>query len=88
MYLMMSEGAAKLWFNGLPEKSINSWDELKALFQGHVLEVVHYRRFRTVLPEERRVSASLDAPGHSHHSLIKGNYTSCGRVVDGENLQI
>ena len=32
MYLMMSEGAAKLWFNGLPEKSINSWDELKALF--------------------------------------------------------
>ena len=24
MYLMMSEGAANLWFNGLPEKFINS----------------------------------------------------------------
>ena len=24
MYLMMTDGAAKLWFNTLPEKSINS----------------------------------------------------------------
>ena len=32
MYLMMTEGAAKLWFNSLPEKSVKSWNELKAAF--------------------------------------------------------
>ena len=32
MYLMMTDGAAKLWFNTLPEKSISSWSELKTAF--------------------------------------------------------
>ena len=32
MYLMMTDGAAKLWFNTLPEKSINSWSDLKMVF--------------------------------------------------------
>ena len=29
---MMSEGAAKLWFNTIPEKSISSWSQLRAAF--------------------------------------------------------
>ena len=32
MYLMMMDGAAKLWFNTLPERSIKSWGELKTAF--------------------------------------------------------
>ena len=32
IYLMMTDGAAKLWFNSLPEKSVKSWSELKAAF--------------------------------------------------------
>ena len=32
MYLMMSEGAAKLWFNAIPENTITSWSQLRAAF--------------------------------------------------------
>ena len=32
MYLMMSEGAAKLWFNAIPENTITSWSHLRAAF--------------------------------------------------------
>ena len=32
MYLMMSEGAAKLWFNAIPENTITSWSQLRTAF--------------------------------------------------------
>ena len=32
MYLMMGEGAAKLWFNSIPENTITSWSQLRAAF--------------------------------------------------------
>ena len=32
MYLMLAEGAPKIWLDRLPPRSINSWEELKAAF--------------------------------------------------------
>ena len=74
MYLMMSDGAAKLWFKNLPEKSINSWDELKAVFtkhfQGTCKRLFSIEDLDRCIQKKRRVSSSLDGPGHGDPALF------------------